>query len=178
MGPLDNRNKVETTTRKFHREKGSIDIFNSCLELIFHFEERENLNSSKFLIPFIYSVHVQTKLLKLFPKVILYFNKDLSIVSRTQLLSEAVIQIFLAIALFRLYLLLVYVGFKKVTNTPPLMLRAMPCCCWPCLPFPTLEMTDSNLFWLRLLVLQLPIIQVISSFLSFSLCLFSWQPLR
>ncbi|PBC34120.1 Organic solute transporter alpha protein [Apis cerana cerana] len=82
-------------------------------------------------------------------------------IPRTQLLSEAMIQIFLAIALFRLYLLLVYVGFKKVTNTPPLMLRAMPCCCWPCLPFPSLEMTDSNLSWLRLLVLQLPIIQTL-----------------
>lgn len=169
MGPLDNPNKVETATRKFHREKGSIDIFNSCLELISHFEGRENLNFHSLHIRFTYKFEI-------IPKG--YFNEDFSIVSRTQLLSEAMIQIFLAIALFRLYLLLVYVGFKKVTNTPPLMLRAMPCCCWPCLPFPSLEMTDSNLSWLRLLVLQLPIIQVISSFLPFSFCLFSWQPLR
>ena len=78
---------------------------------------------------------------------------------RTQLFSEAVTQIFLTIALYRLYLLLVYIGRKKVTETPPLILRVGPCCCWPCLPFPNLEMTDANLSWLRLLVLQLPIIQ-------------------
>ncbi|XP_017763250.1 PREDICTED: organic solute transporter alpha-like protein isoform X2 [Eufriesea mexicana] len=80
-------------------------------------------------------------------------------IPRTQLLSEAVTQIFLTISLYRLHLLLVYVGRKKVTTTPPLVLRVGPCCCWPCLPFPRLEMTDANLSWVRLLVLQLPIIQ-------------------
>ncbi|XP_029037132.1 uncharacterized protein LOC114873214 [Osmia bicornis bicornis] len=80
-------------------------------------------------------------------------------IPRTQLLSEALTQIFLTIALYRLYLLLVYVGFKIVTNSPPLMLKVGPCCCWPCLPFPNLQMTDTNLSWLRLVVLQLPIIQ-------------------
>ncbi|CAL7939747.1 unnamed protein product [Xylocopa violacea] len=77
---------------------------------------------------------------------------------RTQLLSEAVTQIFLTISLYRLYLLLVYIG-QKVTVTAPLMLRVGPCCCWPCLPFPSLQMTNANLFWLRLIVLQLPIVQ-------------------
>ncbi|CAK9827696.1 Organic solute transporter subunit alpha [Anthophora retusa] len=81
-------------------------------------------------------------------------------IPRTQLLSEAVTQIFLTIVLYRLYLLLVYVGSKKVTKSPPLMLRVGPCCCWPCLPFPNLQMTDANLSWLRLAVLQLPIIQI------------------
>ncbi|XP_076238443.1 organic solute transporter alpha-like protein [Calliopsis andreniformis] len=80
-------------------------------------------------------------------------------IPRTQLLSEAVTQIFLTISLYRLYLLLVYLGRKKVTKSPQLMLRVGPCCCWPCLPFPDLEMTDANLSWLRLVVLQLPIIQ-------------------
>ncbi|XP_076299559.1 organic solute transporter subunit alpha [Lasioglossum baleicum] len=82
-------------------------------------------------------------------------------IPRTQLLSEAVTQIFLMTSLYRLYLLLVYIGRKRVTTSPPLRLRVGPCCCWPCLPFPELEMTDANLSWLRLLVLQLPIIQTL-----------------
>ncbi|XP_076173366.1 organic solute transporter subunit alpha [Ptiloglossa arizonensis] len=80
-------------------------------------------------------------------------------IPRTQLLSEAVTQIFLTISLYRLYLLLVHIGLKRVTKPPPLMLKVGPCCCWPCLPFPDLQMTDANLSWLRLVVLQLPIIQ-------------------
>ncbi|XP_076621663.1 organic solute transporter subunit alpha [Colletes latitarsis] len=80
-------------------------------------------------------------------------------IPRTQLLSDTVIQIFLTIALYRLYLLLVHIGLKKVTKSPPLMLKVGPCCCWPCLPFPDLQMTEANLSWLRLVVLQLPIIQ-------------------
>nr|XP_031838272.1 organic solute transporter alpha-like protein isoform X2 [Nomia melanderi] len=83
-------------------------------------------------------------------------------IPRTQLLSEAVIQIFLMTVLYRLYLLLVYLGRKKVMTSPRLKLNVGPCCCWPCLPFPKLVMTDANLSWIRLLVLQLPIIQTLS----------------
>ncbi|XP_011870411.1 PREDICTED: organic solute transporter alpha-like protein isoform X2 [Vollenhovia emeryi] len=78
---------------------------------------------------------------------------------RGQLLSEAVTQIFLMISLYRLYLLLLDVGRRKMSETPPLMLRVGPCCCWPCLPFPNLQMTDANLSWIGILVLQLPIAQ-------------------
>ncbi|XP_076763204.1 organic solute transporter subunit alpha [Xylocopa sonorina] len=91
------------------------------------------------------------------------------VMPRTQLLSEAVTQIFLTIALYRLYLLMVYIG-QKVTDTAPLMLRVGPCCCWPCLPFPSLQMTNANLSWLRLIVLQLPIVQG----LSYCTFLFIW----
>nr|XP_033339217.1 organic solute transporter alpha-like protein [Megalopta genalis] len=83
-------------------------------------------------------------------------------IPRTQLLSEAVTQIFLTTVLYWLYLLLVYIGRKIVTTSPPLRLRVGPCCCWPCLPFPELEMSDANLSWLGLMVLQLPIIQTLS----------------
>ncbi|KZC06057.1 Organic solute transporter alpha-like protein, partial [Dufourea novaeangliae] len=83
-------------------------------------------------------------------------------IPRSQLLSETVTQIFLMTALYRLYLLLVYIGRKRVTKSPALLLRVGPCCCWPCLPFPELEMTEANLSWLRLLVLQLPIIQTLT----------------
>ncbi|XP_017877322.1 organic solute transporter alpha-like protein [Ceratina calcarata] len=79
-------------------------------------------------------------------------------IPRSQLLSEAVTQIFLTIALYRLYLLLIHVG-QKVTGSLPLLLRVGPCCCWPCLPFPEIQMTEDTLSWVRLLVLQLPIIQ-------------------
>lgn len=79
---------------------------------------------------------------------------------RGQLLSEAVTQIFLMISLYRLYLLLLDVGRRKISETPALMLRVGPCCCWPCLPFPNLQMTDANLSWIGILALQLPIVQV------------------
>ncbi|XP_036141781.1 organic solute transporter alpha-like protein 3 isoform X2 [Monomorium pharaonis] len=80
-------------------------------------------------------------------------------IPRGQLLSEAVIQIFLTISLYRLYLLLVDFGRRKISETPTLMLRVGPCCCWPCLPFPNLQMTDANLSWIGILALQLPIVQ-------------------
>lgn len=87
---------------------------------------------------------------------------------RTQLLTEAFTQVSLTISLYRLYLLIIDVGQRKVTKSPELMLRVGPCCCWPCLPFPVPQMTDSNLSWLGISVLQLPIIQVI----HYVLCLF------
>ncbi|XP_014467323.1 PREDICTED: uncharacterized protein LOC106740620 [Dinoponera quadriceps] len=80
-------------------------------------------------------------------------------IPRGQLLSEAVTQIYLTISLYRLYLLLLDVGRRKITETPSLILRVGPCCCWPCLPFPSLEMTDANLSWIGILALQLPIVQ-------------------
>ncbi|KAL6254543.1 hypothetical protein P5V15_014596 [Pogonomyrmex californicus] len=80
-------------------------------------------------------------------------------IPRGQLLSEAIIQIFLMISLYRLYLLLVDVGRRKISETPTLMLKVGPCCCWPCLPFPNLQMTDANLSWIGILALQLPIVQ-------------------
>lgn len=167
MGPLDNANEARTPTRKFHHQECPL-IFSTCFERIYHFV-RENLNFQFERAPIqnkLYSAFVHTNNIWNYTQTILYSDNanDILIISRTQLLSEAVTQIFLTIALYRLYLLLVYIGRKKVTKTPPLILRVGPCCCWPCLPFPNLEMTDANLSWLRLLVLQLPIIQVISSF--------------
>ncbi|XP_015179056.1 PREDICTED: organic solute transporter subunit alpha-like [Polistes dominula] len=80
-------------------------------------------------------------------------------IPRTQLLSEALIQIVLTISLYRLFLLLTDVGRRKNDKTAPLLLRTGPCCCWPCLPFPKLDMNDSRLAVIRLIVLQLPIVQ-------------------
>ncbi|XP_011161887.2 organic solute transporter alpha-like protein 3 [Solenopsis invicta] len=86
-------------------------------------------------------------------------------IPRGQLLSEAVIQIFLTISLYRLYLLLLDFGRRKISETPTLMLRVGPCCCWPCLPFPNLQMTDANLSWIGILALQLPIAQSVLHFI-------------
>ncbi|XP_011263634.1 organic solute transporter alpha-like protein [Camponotus floridanus] len=80
-------------------------------------------------------------------------------IPRGQLLSEAITQIFITISFYRLYLLLLDIGRRRISETPVLMLRVGPCCCWPCLPFPNLQMTDANLSWLRILILQLPIVQ-------------------
>ncbi|XP_011495104.1 PREDICTED: organic solute transporter alpha-like protein 3 [Ceratosolen solmsi marchali] len=78
---------------------------------------------------------------------------------RSQLLAEALIQVSLTLSFYRLFKLLVEVGRRKASIVPGLMLRVGPCCCWPCLPLPSLEMSEANLFWLRLAVLQFPIVQ-------------------
>lgn len=101
---------------------------------------------------------------------------------RTQLLSQAVTQVALTISMYRLYLLIIDIGRRKVTKitttamamamttptttTTPMLLKVGPCCCWPCLPFPNLQLNDANLSWLRIIVLQFPIVQVYIIFLS------------
>ncbi|XP_057329134.1 organic solute transporter subunit alpha-like [Microplitis mediator] len=77
---------------------------------------------------------------------------------RTQLLSEAITQMALTISMYRVYLLITEVGRRKVRETP-MVLKVGPCCCWPCLPFPILQFNDANLSWLRIIVLQFPIVQ-------------------
>jgi len=80
---------------------------------------------------------------------------------RAQLLSDAVTQISLTIGLYRHYLLLIDVGRREVNKSPALKLRVGPCCCWPCLPFPDLDMNPTNMSWIQILVLQLPIVQTL-----------------
>ncbi|XP_043287820.1 organic solute transporter alpha-like protein 3 [Venturia canescens] len=82
-------------------------------------------------------------------------------VPRTQVLSEAVTQIYLTTALYRLYQLLLEIGRREMNKPASLKLRVGPCCCWPCLPFPDLEMNPTNLSWLQVIVLQLPIVQTL-----------------
>ncbi|XP_023245004.1 organic solute transporter subunit alpha-like [Copidosoma floridanum] len=78
---------------------------------------------------------------------------------RSQLLAEALTSMALTIALYRLYALLQELGRRRALKAPQLALKVGPCCCWPCLEFPTLEMNDVNLFWLHIAVLQFPIVQ-------------------
>ncbi|KAL2723796.1 organic solute transporter alpha-like protein 3 [Vespula maculifrons] len=92
-------------------------------------------------------------------------------IPRAQLLSETVTQVFLTVSFYRLYLLLIDVGRRKITKAPSLMLKVGPCCCWPCLPFPNLDMIDSRLTWIRLIILQLPVIQGLLYFIMLIMAL-------
>ncbi|KAG8034953.1 hypothetical protein G9C98_008029 [Cotesia typhae] len=84
--------------------------------------------------------------------------KKNSFVILTQLLMEAVTQMALTISFYRVYLLITEVGLRKVSD-PAMILKVGPCCCWPCLPFPSLQFNNANLSWLRIIVLQFPIVQ-------------------
>ncbi|KAI4491279.1 hypothetical protein M0802_010212, partial [Mischocyttarus mexicanus] len=81
------------------------------------------------------------------------------VIPRAQLLSEAIIQVFVTVSFYRLFLLLTEVGRRNLDKAPPLLLRVGPCCCWPCLPCPNLDMIDSRLTVIRLIIFQLPIVQ-------------------
>ncbi|XP_012259486.2 organic solute transporter subunit alpha-like [Athalia rosae] len=91
-------------------------------------------------------------------------------IPRAQLLSESLTQICLAVSLYRLFLLLIDLGHRGISKPPSMALKVGPCCCWPCLPFPTVEMNKRNLVFLRMCVLQLPIIQISYCCLLLFLC--------
>ncbi|XP_034942876.1 organic solute transporter subunit alpha [Chelonus insularis] len=80
-------------------------------------------------------------------------------IPRAQLLSEAITQITLSISMYRLYRVIIEISKKKVTETTTMLLNVGPCCCWPGLPFPSLQLNDANLSWLQIIVFQFPIIQ-------------------
>ncbi|CAH1160197.1 unnamed protein product [Phaedon cochleariae] len=89
------------------------------------------------------------------------------LVPRAHLLSEAVTQGAFMSGMYRLFCLFVAycdgeaelmkrIEVRRVRWT----LRVTPCCCWPCCTFlPELEATKSSLRSLKLLVLQLPVVQ-------------------
>ncbi|XP_018331653.1 organic solute transporter alpha-like protein [Agrilus planipennis] len=87
-----------------------------------------------------------------------------TIVPRSHLLAEAVTQGTFMAAMYQLFCLLVaYCGgeaelIRRVKPTT-LKMKVGPCCCWPCCFLPSLEMTKNRVRQLRILVLQLPVIQ-------------------
>ncbi|KAK6642054.1 hypothetical protein RUM44_013777 [Polyplax serrata] len=86
------------------------------------------------------------------------------IVPRAQLLAEAVTQGMFMACLYQLYCLLVaYCGGEAelITSVKPksLNMKVPPCCCYPCCLLPQLTVTKKHLMFLRLSVLQLPVIQ-------------------
>ncbi|XP_034254017.1 organic solute transporter alpha-like protein [Thrips palmi] len=86
------------------------------------------------------------------------------IVPRAQLLAEAVTQGVFMAAVYQLWCLLVaYCGGEAelIRRVKPGSLnpRVGPCCCWPCCLLPMLAVNKRNVCLLRVLVLQLPVVQ-------------------
>ncbi|XP_017775721.1 PREDICTED: organic solute transporter alpha-like protein [Nicrophorus vespilloides] len=87
-----------------------------------------------------------------------------TLVPRAQLLSEAMTQASFMVGMYQLFCLCVaYCGgeaelIRKV-KPEALNMKVGPCCFWPCCCFPTLEITKHRVRYLRLLVLQLPVVQ-------------------
>ncbi|KAK4886247.1 hypothetical protein RN001_002518 [Aquatica leii] len=88
-----------------------------------------------------------------------------TIVPRSQLLAEAVTQGIFMVGMYQLFCLFVaYCGgeaelIRKVKPTS-LNTKVAPCCCWPCCScLPLLDINKNRLRYLRILVLQLPIVQ-------------------
>ncbi|PSN40577.1 hypothetical protein C0J52_10779 [Blattella germanica] len=86
------------------------------------------------------------------------------VVPRAQLLAEAVTQGVFMAALYQLFCLLVaYCGGEAelIRRVKPNALnpRVGPCCCFPCCCLPFMTVDKKHVRYLRLLVLQLPIVQ-------------------
>ncbi|KAK9875846.1 hypothetical protein WA026_009633 [Henosepilachna vigintioctopunctata] len=87
------------------------------------------------------------------------------LVPRAHLLAEALTQGMFMVGMYQLWCLFVgYCGGEAeiVKKVKPglLSLKVAPCCCWPCCIYlPTLNVNKNTLYYLRLLVLQLPIVQ-------------------
>ncbi|KAJ8950662.1 hypothetical protein NQ314_007792 [Rhamnusium bicolor] len=87
------------------------------------------------------------------------------LVPRAHLLAEAITQGMFMAGMYQLFCLFVaYCGgeaelVKKVKPTP-LSLKVGPCCCWPCcFILPTFVVSKKTVRTLRILVLQLPVVQ-------------------
>ncbi|KAB0799614.1 hypothetical protein PPYR_07494 [Photinus pyralis] len=88
-----------------------------------------------------------------------------TIVPRSQLLAEAVTQGIFMIGMYQLFCLFVaYCGGEAelIRNVKPsgLNTKVAPCCCWPCCCcLPSFDINKNRVRNLRLLVLQLPVVQ-------------------
>ncbi|BES92912.1 Hypothetical protein NTJ_05721 [Nesidiocoris tenuis] len=89
-----------------------------------------------------------------------------TIVPRAQLLAEALTQGMFMACLYQLFCLFIsYCGGEAqlINKVHPnlLSLQVAPCCCWPCFSFclPTFPVTKKVMLTLRILVLQLPVVQ-------------------
>lgn len=87
------------------------------------------------------------------------------LVPRSQLLSEAITQGIFMSAMYQLFCLFVsYCGSSaelvKIVKPTKLTMKAGPCCCLPCCGrLPQYEVTKKTVKYLKLLVLQLPLVQ-------------------
>ncbi|XP_018568730.1 organic solute transporter alpha-like protein isoform X2 [Anoplophora glabripennis] len=87
------------------------------------------------------------------------------LVPRAHLLAEAITQGMFMAGMYQLFCLFVaYCGGEaelvKKVKPDQLSLKVGPCCCWPCcIILPTFSVTKKTVRTLRLLVLQLPLVQ-------------------
>lgn len=88
------------------------------------------------------------------------------VVPRARLISEALAQQTVMLAMFQLFLFIIgdCGGSEQLVRRAEgakLETRVLPCCCWPCCVIPRPLLHKKRLFTLRLLVLQMPIVQAI-----------------
>nr|XP_018899979.1 PREDICTED: organic solute transporter alpha-like protein [Bemisia tabaci]XP_018899980.1 PREDICTED: organic solute transporter alpha-like protein [Bemisia tabaci]XP_018899981.1 PREDICTED: organic solute transporter alpha-like protein [Bemisia tabaci]XP_018899982.1 PREDICTED: organic solute transporter alpha-like protein [Bemisia tabaci]XP_018899983.1 PREDICTED: organic solute transporter alpha-like protein [Bemisia tabaci] len=87
------------------------------------------------------------------------------VVPRAHLLAEAITQGMFMACLYQLFCLFIaYAGGEseliRRTQSTAIIMQVPPCCCYPCCSFlPTLAISKRNVKLLRLLVLQLPVVQ-------------------
>ncbi|XP_065159141.1 organic solute transporter alpha-like protein isoform X1 [Atheta coriaria] len=87
-----------------------------------------------------------------------------TLVPRAHLLAEAVTQGIFMAGMYQLFCLFVaYCGGEAelIRRVKPDALnpKVGPCCCWPCCCLPQFDITKNRVRYLRLLVLQLPVVQ-------------------
>ncbi|XP_072931461.1 organic solute transporter alpha-like protein [Epargyreus clarus] len=86
------------------------------------------------------------------------------VVPRARVLSEALAQQVVMVAMYHLFCLFIAEcgGIKQLVRRAEgskLETRVLPCCCWPCCVIPRPAIQQRNLTWLRYLVLQMSFVQ-------------------
>ncbi|CAH2248076.1 jg12758 [Pararge aegeria aegeria] len=87
-----------------------------------------------------------------------------TVLPRVRILSEAVAQEAVMIAMYHFYFLIIAEcggtnQLVRKSEESHLETRVLPCCCWPCCVLPRPRVQQKSLTWLRYLVLQMPVIQ-------------------
>ncbi|XP_045773548.1 organic solute transporter alpha-like protein [Maniola jurtina] len=87
-----------------------------------------------------------------------------TVLPRARILSEAVAQEAVMIAMYHFYFLIIAEcgGTNQLIRRSEgfhMETRVLPCCCWPCCILPRPRVQNKSLAWLRYLVLQMPVIQ-------------------
>ncbi|CAH2090428.1 unnamed protein product [Euphydryas editha] len=89
-----------------------------------------------------------------------------TILPRVRILTEAIAQEAVMVAMYHFYLMLIAEcgGVNQMirrSEGSQMETRVLPCCCWPCCILPRPRVQKKSLTWLRYLVLQMPVIQAI-----------------
>ncbi|XP_052741945.1 organic solute transporter alpha-like protein [Bicyclus anynana] len=89
-----------------------------------------------------------------------------TVLPRVRVLSEAVAQEAVMVAMYHFYCLIIAecggtTQLIRRSEGSHMETRVLPCCCWPCCILPRPRVQKKSLTWLRYLVLQMPVIQAI-----------------